>query len=167
MLWYALWRRCRNVEAFPVANDLQVDGAVRARDALFALDTTPVANRVDGRQIDGGDMVNVILQALEIRLGHGGSRDNNDDDDNGSGGDGDDDEQRQRRGGGGGGGSPLSVIQTSAAMMASDFILDKLELIAEEYPGDARAPVLYVEATANNFIQRAELTLEFKISIEL
>jgi hypothetical protein len=28
-------------------------------------------------------------------------------------------------------------------MMASDFILDELELIAEEYPGDARAPVLY------------------------
>ncbi len=28
-------------------------------------------------------------------------------------------------------------------MMVSDFILDELERIAEEYPGNARAPVLY------------------------
>ncbi len=38
---------------------------------------------------------------------------------------------------------PFSGAQTSAAMMALGFILDKLERIAEEYPGNARAPVLY------------------------
>ncbi len=107
---------------------------------MFAFDTTPAENRVDGRMIDRGDMVNVILRALEIHLGHGGSRDDNYDY---GGGNGDDDKQRRRQGGGGGGGYPLSGAHTSAAMMASDFILDKLEHIAEEYPGNARAPVLY------------------------
>jgi hypothetical protein len=32
-------------------------------------DSTPAANKVDRAQIDGGNMVNVIKQALEIRLG--------------------------------------------------------------------------------------------------
>ncbi len=109
MLWYASWRRRRDVEALPVANDLQVDGAVRARDASFALDTTPAANRVDGRQIDGGDMVNVILQALEIRLGRGGSRDDDDDDDDDGGGDGDDDEQRRTTTNNDGGGAAAAA----------------------------------------------------------
>ena len=114
----------RDMEALRVANDLQVDGAVKAEDSSFAFDSTPAANRVDRGQIDGGDMVNVILQALEIRLGGGGGRD---------------DDGRRRVGGGG---PSLNGAQTSAAMMASDFLLDELERIAEECPGDSKAPVL-------------------------
>ncbi|KAL3765303.1 hypothetical protein ACHAW5_006088 [Stephanodiscus triporus] len=108
----------RDMEALRVANDLQVEGVVRAEDSSFAFDPTPAANRVDRGQIDGGDMVNVILQALEIRLGRGK------------------DDGRGRRG------SSLNGAQTSAAMMASDFLLEELERIADEYPNDERAPVL-------------------------
>jgi hypothetical protein len=107
----------RDMEALRVANDLQVDGVVRAEDKSFVYDSTPAANRVDRGQIDGGDMVNVILQALEIRLG-------------------------RREDAGGGVVSPLNGAQTSAAMMASDFLLDELERIADEFPNDSRAPVL-------------------------
>ncbi|KAL3816213.1 hypothetical protein ACHAXA_001269 [Cyclostephanos tholiformis] len=107
----------RDMEALRVANDLQVDGVVRAEDKSFVYDSTPAANRVDRGQIDGGDMVNVILQALEIRLG-------------------------KREDYGRDIVSPLNGAQTSAAMMASDFLLEELERIAEEFPHDARAPVL-------------------------
>lgn len=115
----------RDMEALRVANDLQVDGVVRAEDTGFVYDSTPAANRVDRGQIDGGNMVNVILQALEIRLGIG--RD---------------------------GGVPssssanigktkmLNGAQTSAAMMASDFLLDELDRIMVEYRNDTRAPIL-------------------------
>jgi hypothetical protein len=107
----------RDMEALRVANDLQVDGVVRAEDKSFVYDSTPAANRVHRGQIDGGDMVNVILQALEIRLGRR------------------DDVGRDVV-------SLLNGAQTSAAMMASDFLLDELERIADEFPNDSRPPIL-------------------------
>jgi len=108
----------RDMEALRVANDLQVHGAVKEEDTTFVFDSTPAANKVDRSRMDGGDMVNVILQALEIRLG---KRDNK-----------------------GAAGSPLNGAQTSAAMMASDFLLEELDRVAAEYPHDERAPVLDV-----------------------
>ena len=107
----------KDMEALRVANDLQVHGAVKEEDTTFVFDSTPAANKVDRSRIDGGDMVNVILQALELRLG---KRDN------------------------AGAGSPLNGAQTSAAMMASDFLLEELDRVAAEYPNDERAPVLDV-----------------------
>jgi hypothetical protein len=59
----------KDMEALRVAQDLQVEGAVRDEDTSFMYDSTPAANKVDRAQIDGGNMVNVIKQALEIRLG--------------------------------------------------------------------------------------------------
>ncbi|KAL7513012.1 hypothetical protein ACHAXN_010347 [Cyclotella atomus] len=96
----------KDMEALRVAQDLQVQGAVRDEDTSFMFDSTPAANKVDRSQIDGGNMVNVITQALEIRLGQE---------------------------------DVLNGAQTSAAMMASDFLLEELSKIQEKYPGDAKA----------------------------
>jgi len=109
----------KDMEALRVAQDLQVEGAVRDEDTSFMYDSTPAANKVDRAQIDGGNMVNVIREALEIRLGKKGTD-----------------------------GHSLNGAQTSAAMMASDFLLEELNRIAAEYPGDAKAPMLEEEAPA-------------------
>lgn len=97
----------KDMEALRVANDLQVEGVVQEKDTSFAFDSTPAANKVDKSLIDGGNMVNVIQQALEIRLGKQGDA---------------------------AGGSVLNGAQTSAAMMASDFLLEELNRIAAKYP---------------------------------
>jgi hypothetical protein len=108
----------KDMEALRVANDLQVEGVSREEDTSFAFDSTPAANKVDRSLIEGGDMVNVIQQALEIRLGRipGANSET----------------------------GLLDGAQTSAAMMASDFLLEELAQIAEEYPNDQRAPILDV-----------------------
>mmetsp|Transcript_32779 Transcript_32779/g.68927 ORF Transcript_32779/g.68927 Transcript_32779/m.68927 type:complete len:477 (-) Transcript_32779:186-1616(-) len=106
----------KDMEALRVANDLQVEGVVKDEDTSFAFDSTPSANKVDRSQIDGGNMINVIQQALEIRLG--------------------------KIAGMGGSSTILNGAQASAAMMASDFLLEELDRMAVEYPGDERAPVL-------------------------
>lgn len=108
----------KDMEALRVANDLQVKGAVREEDTSFAFDSTPSANKVDRSLIDGGNMVNVVRQALEIRLGR---------------------TTKEL--------SPPLVLngaQTSAAMMAADFLLEELRRVADEHPGGERAPVLEV-----------------------
>lgn len=97
----------KDMEALRVAQDLQVEGAVRDEDKSFMFDSTPAANKVDRSQIDGGNMVNVITQALDLRLNEEGN--------------------------------PLNGAQTSAALMASDFLLEELNRIQEQYPGDKRA----------------------------
>ena len=107
----------RDMEALRVANDLQIEGVVKDEDLGFAYDSTPAANRVDRSQIEKGDMVKVILQALSIRLGtdmEGNALPE--------------------------GGKLLTGSQTSAVLMATDFLLDELKRIETEYPEDARAP---------------------------
>lgn len=101
----------KDMEALRVANDLQVKGSVDKDDTSFAFDSTPAANKVDRSLIDGGDMVNVIQQALEIRLGKKADAS---------------------------AAGALDGAQTSAAMMASDFLLEELDRIAKEYPGGMR-----------------------------
>jgi hypothetical protein len=107
----------KDMEALRVARDLQVEGAVRDEDTSFMYDSTPAANKVDRSQIDGGNMVNVIRQALGMRLGKDATASN-------------------------GEVKPLDGAMTSAAMMASDFLLEELRRIEAEFPGDARAPIL-------------------------
>ena len=97
----------KDMEALRVAQDLQVEGAVRDEDKSFVFDSTPAANKADRSQIDDGNMMNVIKQALEIRLG--------------------------------GDKNPLNGAQTSAAMMASDFLMEELNRVQNEFPGDKRA----------------------------
>lgn len=89
----------KDMEALRVAQDLQSSGDVAVEDATILHDDNLAANKVSEREIEGGDMVNVINQALERRLS--GGADNTP--------------------------KPLSGSETSAAMMASDFLLDYLK----------------------------------------
>jgi hypothetical protein len=113
----------KDMEALRVANDLQVEGVVKEKDTSFAFDSTPAANKVDRSLIDGGNMINVIQQALEIRLGKN---------------------EATSSVMGPGESSRLNGAQTSAALMASDFLLEELDQIAQEYPRGERAPILDV-----------------------
>jgi hypothetical protein len=70
----------------------------------FEGDSTPAANKVDSQQIEQGNLMNVIKQALELRLGIG---------------DGD-------------AVKALSGPETSATIMASDFLLSELNSIVEQ-----------------------------------
>lgn len=63
----------REIEALRVAQDYQQTGVVKNEDASFANDATPAANKVDGSQIEKGDLVNVLQEALKKRLGKGGN----------------------------------------------------------------------------------------------
>lgn len=59
----------RESDALKIAQDFQTTGVVDAKDTSMQYDATPAANRVDRRQVEEGDLVNVLLQALEKRLG--------------------------------------------------------------------------------------------------
>lgn len=95
----------REIEALRVAQDFQKTGVVKQEDTSIASDATPAANKVDGNQIEQGDLVNVLSEAIKKRLGRG---------DNGT-------------------GLPtrLTGPETSAAIMASDFLLKQLDAIAD------------------------------------
>mmetsp|Transcript_93128 Transcript_93128/g.189730 ORF Transcript_93128/g.189730 Transcript_93128/m.189730 type:complete len:543 (+) Transcript_93128:142-1770(+) len=95
----------REMEALRVAQDIQESGVVKQQDASFANDATPAVNKVDGNQIEQGDLVNVMMEAVKKRLG------------NGEGGDGI--------------ATRLTGPETSAAIMASDFLLAELDKIAK------------------------------------
>jgi len=97
----------REMEALKIAQDLQQTGVVKQEDASFLKDSTPAANKVDGKQIEQGDLVNVMKQALGKRLGE----DNN---------------------GTTGYATRLSGPETSATIMASDFLLAELDKIAKK-----------------------------------
>lgn len=92
----------REMEALRVAKDLQTTGVVDEGDQSVVKDATPAANRVDRSQVEGADMVNVVQQALEKRLLSEG------------------------------GPQRLNGAETSAAMMASDFLLERLDELLEE-----------------------------------
>jgi len=102
----------KDMEALRVAQDLQENGLVADVDTSVMFDSTPAANRVDREQIEGGNIINVVLQALEKRL----------------------------RGAEDGGVIQLSGAETSAAMMASDFLLEHLEVVGK-LPKKKKIPV--------------------------
>ena len=87
-------------EALRVAKDFQQTGKFDEKDLSFEHDATPAVNKVDRSQIDGGDMVNVVFDALERRLKKG----------------------------------KLTGVETSATMMAADFLLKELDSIAKSPP---------------------------------
>mmetsp|Transcript_851 Transcript_851/g.2418 ORF Transcript_851/g.2418 Transcript_851/m.2418 type:complete len:227 (-) Transcript_851:514-1194(-) len=88
----------REIEALRVAQDYQQTGEVQSSDQDLIHDATPAAAKVDREQVEQGNLVNVVLQALEKRLGTTT------------------------------GGKPqqLSGPETSATMMASDLLLKEL-----------------------------------------
>ena len=99
----------REYDALKIAQDYQATGAIRQEDQSIAHDATPAANRVDRKQVDQGNLVNVVMQAMEKRLGKGEN-----------------------------GVTPLTGPETSAASMATDFLLEELDRIsagAELEPG--------------------------------
>lgn len=95
----------REIEALRVAQDFQKTGVVKQQDTSLSGDATPAANKVDGNQIEQGDLVNVLLEAIKKRLG--------------------------RNDGGSGLPTRLTGPETSAAIMASDFLLKQLDAIAD------------------------------------
>jgi hypothetical protein len=59
----------REYDALKLAQDFQATGTVSAKDTNLHDDSVPAANKVDRRQVEKGNLVNVIIQALEKRLG--------------------------------------------------------------------------------------------------
>ncbi|VEU44675.1 unnamed protein product [Pseudo-nitzschia multistriata] len=94
----------REMEALRVAQDFQQTGVIKQEDTSFQNDATPAVNKVDSTQVDQGNLVNVIKQALGKRLGK----------DEGS------------------TATKLSGPETSATIMASDFLLAELDKIASK-----------------------------------
>jgi len=90
----------REMEALRVAQDFQQTGVIKQEDTSFLNDATPAANKVDGTQIEKGNLVNVVKEALEKRLGKESGKV-----------------------------TRLSGPETSAAIMASDFLLAEVEKI--------------------------------------
>jgi hypothetical protein len=91
----------REMEALRVAQDFQKTGVIKQDDTSFAYDSTPAANKVDGHQVEQGDLVNVVVEGLEKRLGRSSSATI----------------------------SRLTGPETSATIMASDFLLAELRRI--------------------------------------
>ena len=87
----------REVDALKIAQDFQATGAVAAKDISLGHDSTPAANKVDRRQVEEGNLVNVLLQALEKRLELGSAT--------------------------------LTGPETSATALATDVLLDELEML--------------------------------------
>lgn len=103
----------REMEALRVARDFQETGVVAPEDTSLLLDATPAVNKVDGKQIEQGDLVNVIRQALEKRLGMQG----------------------------GAGVTRLTGPETSAAIMATDFLFPELDSVIANGPKQAAVPL--------------------------
>jgi hypothetical protein len=61
----------REIDALKIAQDFQATGKISAQDISLRYDNTPAANKVDRRQVEEGNLVNVLLQALEKRIDMG------------------------------------------------------------------------------------------------
>lgn len=100
----------REMEALRVAKEFQETGTVRVEDQSFASDATPAANKVGADQVEQGNLVNVVLDALRKRLGRLG-----------------------------GPVTALSGPETSATAMAVDILMKQLERIENAGPTVASA----------------------------
>ena len=92
----------KEMEALRVAKDYQETGVLKKQDTELSSDNTPAVNKVDSKQVEQGNLVNVVTQALEKRLGK---------------------ETGQT--------TKLTGPETSAAIMASDFLLAELNKIVD------------------------------------
>jgi hypothetical protein len=109
----------REVDALKIAQDFQTLGKVSEADTSLQHDSTPAANKVNRKQVEEGNLVNVLLEALEKRLGKGGTADAN---------------------------LPiLSGPETSAAAMATDVLIEELDtLIVSKTSSAAVGPTVAV-----------------------
>jgi hypothetical protein len=95
----------REYDALKIAQDYQTTGTVDTKDTNLYDDSTPAANKVNRQQVEQGNLVNVIIQALEKRLGKSKNSATI---------------------------SPLSGPETSATAMATDVLIQELLDIAEK-----------------------------------
>jgi hypothetical protein len=91
----------KDIDALKIAQDYQETGSLKKEDTSMEHDNTPAANKVDPRQVESGNLVNVLTQALEKRLGVTGQM------------------------------VALSGPETSATAMAVDYLLKELDDIAD------------------------------------
>lgn len=94
----------RDIEALGIAMDLKETGQVSPEDTCSDVidDLAPAANKVGGEQVEGFNMMNVVKQALEKRIGTSGE-----------------------------GFQLLNGPETSAAIMVSDFLVKALDDVAQ------------------------------------
>lgn len=111
----------KEFDALKIARDFQETGQVSAKDMSLAHDATPAANKVDRQQVEQGDLINVLKQALEKRLGKS-----------------EDGKPIQ----------PLTGPETSATAMATEFLIQELgEIIKREASGEDMSPAPVATAT--------------------
>jgi hypothetical protein len=94
----------RDMEALRVAREFQETGKVHPDDQSLLMDATPAVNKVDGKVIEQGNLVNVVC--LDKRLGKAAAT----------------------------GVTRLTGPETSAAIMASDFLLGELDRVIASGP---------------------------------
>ncbi|KAL3937317.1 MAG: hypothetical protein SGARI_002166 [Bacillariaceae sp.] len=92
----------KEMEALRVAKEYQETGVLKKEDTELGTDATPAVDKVDAQQVEQGNLVNVVTQALEKRLGMQDGTTHK-----------------------------LTGPETSAAIMASDFLMAELEKIVE------------------------------------
>lgn len=117
----------REYDALKIAQDFQATGVVRQEDMSLAHDATPAVNKVDRRQVDQGNLVKVVLQAMEKRLGKAAGQP-----------------------------MPLTGPETSATAMASDFLVEELNRIVSQEDSSAHDPIS-VTAAAGSDVETDEL----------
>jgi hypothetical protein len=91
----------KEFDALKIAQGFQETGSVRQEDISLEHDNTPAANKVDKRQMEDGNLVNVLEQALAKRLGVSAPI------------------------------APLSGPETSATALAVDYLIKELDAIAQ------------------------------------
>lgn len=95
----------KEMEALRVAREFQETGTLKEEDQSFEYDATPAANKMSKDQVEQGNLVNVLLDALRKRLGKTGQPI-----------------------------AALNGPETSATAMASDFLVKRLDEIAATAP---------------------------------
>jgi hypothetical protein len=136
----------KEMEALRVAKEFQETGKVKVEDTSFSNDATPAASKVEASQVENGNLVNVLLDALKKRLGKTGQPM-----------------------------VALSGPETSATAMAVDFLLKELERIEQtvSMPSSttsvsghhADAMEAARQALLGDFLQTEEGTRDEEISV--
>ena len=117
----------KEMDALKIAQEFQQTGSVKESDLNLANDAVPVANRVVYRkQVEEGNLINVLQEALVKRLGATSSSSSSSSQDGTT---------------TTTGAVPLSGPETSVASMATDYLLQELEQIASSGPSAAAATI--------------------------
>jgi hypothetical protein len=99
----------REYDALKIAQDYQQTGVIDKKDMSLAGDATPAANKVNAEAVEQGNLVKILQQALEKRLGKTAAASADDS---------------------GAVVKPLTGPETSATAMASDFLIKQLDQMA-------------------------------------